>query len=69
MKILGILFLFFSISFMGFYIAEKYLSEIRDLKRTEFLIKNILLGLESENMTVYEIFEFLKGVRYGPFCR
>ena len=63
MKILGIIFLFLSVSFFGFYIAEKYISEIKDLKRVDLFIKNILFGLESENMTVNEIFEFTKN--YG----
>ena len=60
MKILGIILLFLSVSFFGFYIAEKYISEIKDLKRVDLFIKNILFGLESENMTVNEIFEFEK---------
>lgn len=60
MKTLGMIFLFLSISFFGFYIAEKYISVIKDLKRVELFIKNVLLCLESENMTVDEIFEFIK---------
>ena len=60
MKIIGIVLLFSSITFFGFYISEKYISITKDIKRADFLIRNILLGLESENMTVCEIFEFAK---------
>lgn len=60
MKIIGILFLFISILFFGFYLSEKYISILNDIKRADRLLKNIILGLESENLTVKEIFEFSK---------
>ena len=57
MKILGIFFVLFSVSFAGFEIGNKYLSELSGIKRAEIFLKNIILCLENENMTLTEIFE------------
>ncbi|MBQ3531800.1 MAG: hypothetical protein IJA05_07780 [Oscillospiraceae bacterium] len=58
MKILGIILLFFSVSSFGFLVSENYVSLLKDVKRVDSFIKNILLGIESENMTINEIFDF-----------
>ena len=60
MKLCGILFLFISISSLGFFISEKYISKLKDIQRVDLFIKNVLLGLENENMTINEIFEFIE---------
>lgn len=57
MRILGILFILFSVSFTGFEIGNRYLSELNGIKRAERFLKNIILCLENENMTLREIFE------------
>ncbi|MBQ3501723.1 MAG: stage III sporulation protein AB [Oscillospiraceae bacterium] len=57
MKIAGLLFLFCSVSALGFEIGSRYISMLKDAKRAELFIKNIILCLENENMTLGEIFE------------
>ena len=57
MKLAGILFLFCFISSIGFEIGSGYISLIKDIERVELFLKNIILCLENENMTVGEIFE------------
>ncbi len=57
MKLIGIILIFLSVSFVGFEIGSKYISELKGIKRAEILLKNIILCIESENMTLKEIFE------------
>lgn len=57
MKIIGMVFVFVSISYSGFHISEIYLSVLKDIKRADTLLKNMILGIESENMTLKEIFD------------
>ena len=57
MKILGLLLLFGSASFSGFLIANNFVSYLKDVKRVEDFIKNIILCLKKENMTLMKIFE------------
>lgn len=63
MKLAGIVFLFFSVSLFGFEIGNRYISLLKDIERAEVFLKNIMLCLENENMTVGEIFE-----NCGNFC-
>lgn len=57
MKTLGLLLLFGSTSFSGFLIANNFVSYLKDIKRIEDFIKNIILCLKKENMTLMKIFE------------
>ena len=57
MKLIGIILIFLSVSFVGYEIGNKYISELKGIKRAEILLKNIILCLENENMTLKEIFE------------
>lgn len=62
MKIFGLLLLFGSASFSGFLIANNFVSYLKDIKRVECFIKNIILCLKKENMTVIKIFETCSGL-------
>ena len=57
MKILGSLLLFCSAMFSGFWISNSFLSDLKDISRVENFIKNIILCLKKENMTLIKIFE------------
>ena len=57
MKFIGIFLIFFSFSLFGFSLGNKYLSMLKDMKRAEIFIKNIILFIKNENLTVEEIFE------------
>lgn len=57
MKTAGLFFIIFSFSATGFYLSSRYLSILEDIKRAEIFIKNIILFLKNENMTVDEIFK------------
>ena len=79
MKALGIVILFTAFSFFGFIKAQNCISALEDIKRAEFLLKNIVFCLKKENMTVNKIFEncilecdektkiFLKSVSFENF--
>ena len=56
MKTAGLILIFSALASTGFYFSEKYLSLLNDIKRTENFVKNLLLGIKSEHMTIYEIF-------------
>ena len=60
MRVLGIAFLFGASIFTGFYIAENRLSILKDYIRIENLLKNIILGIQSENLSITEIFKNIK---------
>lgn len=57
MKLLGITMIFVAASATGFFAGERYLSVLKEIKRAESLIGSIILGLQSERMTLSEIFE------------
>ena len=57
MKTAGLFFIIFSFSATGFYLSSRCLSILEDIKRAEIFIKNIILFLKNENMTVDEIFK------------
>ena len=57
MKSLGIVILFSSFTFLGFSEAKKCILALESIKRTEFLLKNIVFCLKKENMAVNKIFE------------
>ncbi len=57
MKILGLLMVLVSACGIGFYIGEKYISQLKGVKKAEKLVGNIILGLQSERLTLSEIFE------------
>ncbi len=57
MKAAGLLFIMAAISLSGFIISEKYLSPLKENKRAEELLKNIILGIKRENLALPEIFE------------
>ena len=57
MKFFGLILLFSAFSLVGFLKANSYLSSLKDIKRAEFLIKNIGLCIKKENMSVGKIFE------------
>ena len=60
MKLIGIILIFLSVSFVGYEIGNKYISELKGIKRAEILLKNIILCLENENMTLKEIGESIE---------
>lgn len=57
MKVLGILMVFLSFTFAGFCISENYISKLKDIKRIDYLLKNIVLRIKNDSMTINEIFE------------
>ena len=57
MKFYGLILLFSAFSLVGFLKANSYLSSLKDIKRAEFLIKNIGMCIKKENMSVGKIFE------------
>ncbi len=57
MKFIGICFIVFSFSSIGYLSGNRYISMLKDIKRIENFIKNIILFLKNENMTVNEIFK------------
>ena len=54
---LGIILVIVSFSTLGFYLADKKLSVLKSIKRMDKLLEIIILSLESERMTLEEIFE------------
>lgn len=57
MKLAGLIFLFCSASLCGFFTGNRYINMLKDISRAENLLKNIVLCLKKEKMTVYEILE------------
>ena len=57
MKLFGLLLLFSSAMLSGFWISSGFLSDLKDISRIENFIKNIILCLKKENMTLIKIFE------------
>ena len=57
MKVLGLIIIFLSFSFLGFSKANNCVSALADMKRAEFLLKNIIFCLKRENMPINRIFE------------
>ena len=57
MKLFGLLLLFSSAMFSGFWISGNFISDLKDISRVENFIKNIILCLKKENMTLIKIFE------------
>lgn len=55
MKFFGLILVFLSATFLGLLFANKYISCLKDMKRVEFLLKNIILCLNKENTAVVEI--------------
>ena len=56
MKILGLAIIFSVFTFLGFSKAKDCVSALEDIKRVEFLLKNIVFCLKRENMPVNRIF-------------
>ena len=56
MKIFGLLLLFGSASFSGFLIAHNFVSYLKDIKRVECFIKNIILCLKNHQIKPLYIF-------------
>ena len=52
MKILGLIIIFSVFTFLGFLKAKDSVSALEDMKRAEFLLKNIIFCLKRENMPV-----------------
>ena len=57
MKILGLIIIFSVFTFLGFSKAKDSVSALEDMKRAEFLLKNIVFCLKKENMPINRIFE------------
>ena len=57
MKILGLIIIFSIFTFLGFSKAKDSVSALEDMKRAEFLLKNIIFCLKRENMPINRIFE------------
>ena len=55
MKAAGILFVFLSFTFAGFYYYIKNISVLKSIKRAEDFLSTVLLCLKDEQMTVSEI--------------
>lgn len=57
MKCLGLAFIFISIVSLGFFTANHYIYRLKEIKRVEFLLKNIILCLKKENTTIPMMFK------------
>ena len=57
MKLVGIVMIASALSAGGFFAGEKYFSVLKGIDRADKLLGNIILGLQSERMTIEEIFE------------
>ena len=57
MKILGLIIIFSVFTFLGFSKAKDCVLDNEDMKRAEFLLKNIVFCLKKENMPINRIFE------------
>ncbi len=57
MKLVGLVAVLIAAGAAGFYAGDKYLSVLKGIKRTDRLISQIILGLQSEHQTLGEIFE------------
>ena len=57
MKIIGIVFIFFSLSAAGAIIGENYLSVLKSIKRAENFLNILLIGLEGGRLSVNEMLE------------
>ena len=57
MKILGLIIIFTVLTILGFSKAKDCISSLEDMKRAEFLLKNIVFCLKKENMPVNRIFD------------
>ncbi len=57
MKYLGLVFLFLSTASMGFFVSNHYICRLKEIRRSEILLKNIILCLKKENTTVPLIFK------------
>lgn len=57
MKAVGIIFIITSFSAFGFYKSQKQLSVLKGIERAEKFLKNVLICLNTEHMTVKEIIE------------
>ena len=57
MKIIGIVFIFVSLSAAGAIIGENYLSVLKSIKRAENFLNILLIGLEGGRLSVNEMLE------------
>lgn len=57
MKIVGIVFIFVSLSAAGAIIGENYISVLKSIKRAENFLNILLIGLESGRLSVSEMLE------------
>lgn len=60
MKIAGIILIIISFSYIGYVLGEKQLSVLKEIERTDKILKNIILGLKDKKKTVFEIFDEIK---------
>lgn len=79
MKTAGLFLLFLSVCSAGFLISNDYILILKEARRTEELLKNFLIGIRSENISLSEIFEkisdscdsktkeFIKNLNYKDF--
>lgn len=55
MKIIGIVFIFCSLSAAGIAVGENYISVLRSIKRAEIFLNTLLIGLENGRLSVMEM--------------
>ncbi len=60
MKIIGIIIVFITVSLLGIFAAQKQLSVLKSIKRTEGFIGKLLLCIKNKHMTIDEMFDFIK---------
>lgn len=58
MKFFGMIFIFSAFVMTGFYAGEKNTSALKDMESAHCFIKNILICLKNEHMTISKIFDF-----------
>ncbi|MBR3610687.1 MAG: stage III sporulation protein AB [Oscillospiraceae bacterium] len=59
MKLIGIVMIISACSFLGFIAAQKYDGMLKDIKRSEMLIRNIIFCLKNEHMSIRDIFDYI----------
>lgn len=58
MKIIGAILILSASLYSGFIMADRFINKLKSMKRAENLLKNVILALRKENMTVSEIFGY-----------
>ena len=59
MKIIGIMMIALACSTSGFVISQKYIEVLKGVQRAEDFIKNIIICIRNERMSIPDIFNYL----------